>query len=168
MQIYLLRHGIAEDLKAGASDADRALAADGRRKLENVLRRASAAAVAPSLILSSPLKRAWQTAQVASRLLRYQADIVRTPALEPGADAEAVWAELRAHKDEPQILLAGHEPLLSQLAAFLLASPALRVDVKKAALLRIDVEMTGRLPKGVLKWMITPALCPRQPRAKRA
>jgi hypothetical protein len=41
---------------------------------------------------------------------------------------------------------------------FLLGSPALNVDMKKAALLRIDVERAGPQPHGILKWMLTPAL----------
>ncbi len=46
---------------------------------------------------------------------------------------------------------------MSTLAAFLLASPALSVDMKKAALVRIDCDRLGPEPKGVLKWMLTPA-----------
>jgi hypothetical protein len=46
---------------------------------------------------------------------------------------------------------------MSSLAAFLLASPALLVDMKKAALVRVDCDRIGPEPKGVLKWMLTPA-----------
>ena len=46
---------------------------------------------------------------------------------------------------------------MSSLAAFLLASPALAVDMKKAALLRVDCDRIGPEPKGVLKWMLTPS-----------
>ena len=56
------------------------------------------------------------------------------------------------------ILLAGHEPFMSSMAAFLLGSAALQVDMKKAALMRIDCDRQGRDPRGVLKWMLTPAI----------
>jgi hypothetical protein len=46
---------------------------------------------------------------------------------------------------------------MSSLAAFLLGCPALQVDMKKAALLRIDCDRMGTQPRGVLKWMLTPA-----------
>ena len=49
MEIYLLRHGIAEDAPAGKKDADRALTADGRKKLRALLRRAQALLQAPEL-----------------------------------------------------------------------------------------------------------------------
>jgi phosphohistidine phosphatase len=155
MQIYLLRHGIAEDARPGLSDADRALTPEGKDKLCRVLKRA---AVAPSLILSSPYKRAVETADLAAEVLDYSGKVVRVEALAPHGSPYAVWDELRAHKEETAVLLAGHEPLMSSIAAFLLDSPALQVDMKKAALLRIDCEKLGPKPGGVLKWMLTPAV----------
>jgi phosphohistidine phosphatase len=46
---------------------------------------------------------------------------------------------------------------MSSLVAFLLDSPALSVDMKKAALVRVDCDRFGPEPRGVLKWMLTPA-----------
>jgi phosphohistidine phosphatase len=46
---------------------------------------------------------------------------------------------------------------MSSLAAFLLGVPALQVDMKKAALIRVDCDRFGPQPKAVLKWMLTPA-----------
>jgi len=51
MQIYLLRHGIAEDAQPRQSDSERALTEEGREKLRRVLKRARLAEVAPELIL---------------------------------------------------------------------------------------------------------------------
>lgn len=158
MQIYLLRHGIAEDAGPGMPDADRALTSEGRDKLKRVLKRAHAAHADPSLILSSTLKRAIQTAEIAAEALDYKGKIVRVQALVPEASPQDTWGEVRGYKDEPAILLASHEPLMSSLAAFLLGSPALVVDMKKAALLRIDTDRLTAQPHGILKWMLTPAL----------
>lgn len=157
MQIYLLRHGIAENAPHGKPDAERALTDEGREKLRRVLGRARAADVVPSLILSSPYRRAMETADVAVEVLGYQGKVVKTRALVPEASPFDTWEEIRKRPDESAILLASHEPLMSTLAAFLLASPALSVDMKKAALVRIDCDRLGPEPKGVLKWMLTPA-----------
>ena len=154
MQIYLLRHGIAEN---STPDSDRALTAEGREKLRRVLARARAADVAPSLILTSPYRRAVETAEVAVEVLGYHGKIVKTRALVPEASPFDTWEEIRKRPDESAILLASHEPLMSSLAAFLLASPGLAVDMKKAALVRVDCDRLGPEPKGVLKWMLTPA-----------
>ena len=158
MKIYILRHGIAEDAAAGQSDSDRALTPEGRKKLRNVLRAGLEAGVEPGLILTSPLKRAVQTAQLAAEVLNYKGDLLRTEALEPGGHPRMVWDEIRVHKDEASILLAGHEPLFSSLTAYLLGCPDLQVDFKKGALACVEVDRFGAEPHGVLKWFLTPKL----------
>jgi phosphohistidine phosphatase len=159
MQIYLLRHGIAEDAKPGQPDAERALTGEGRDKLRRVLKRARTADLDPSLILSSPYRRAIETAAVAAEVLAYKGEIVRTRAFVPEASPYDAWEEIRTRKNERAILLSSHEPLMSSLVAFLLDSPALRVEMKKAALVRIDCDRFGPKAAGVLKWMLTPGVC---------
>jgi len=159
MQIYLLRHGIAEDAKPGSPDSARALTSEGRDKLRRVLKRARTADLEPSLILSSPYRRALETAAVAAEVLSYRGEIVSTRTLVPEASPFDAWEEIRGRKDESAILLASHEPLMSSLVAFLLDSPALHVEMKKAALVRIDCERLAPKPSGLLKWMLTPGVC---------
>jgi phosphohistidine phosphatase len=157
VQIYLLRHGIAENGAPGRPDSERALTDAGREKLRRVLERARDAGVRPSLILSSPYRRAIETADVAVEVLGYRGKVVTTRALVPEASPFDTWEEIRERPEESAILLASHEPLMSSLAAFLLASPALSVDMKKGALVRVDCDRIGTEPRGVLKWMLTPA-----------
>src|SRR3974390_578260 len=147
MEIYLLRHGTAEDARAGQADADRELTSEGREKLRRVLKRARSADVSPRLHLSSPLKRALQAADVAAEVLSYKAKVAESEALAPNAPPHEAWEQIRARHDEGAILLASHEPLMSALAAFLLGSPGLQVDMKKAALVRIDCDRFGREPR---------------------
>ena len=159
MQIYLLRHGIAEDARAGQPDSERALTEDGRDRLRRVLKRARSADLDPGVILSSPYRRAVETAAVAADVLGYKGEVVRTRALTPEGSPSDVWEEIRDRREEPSVLLASHEPLMSSMTAFLLDSPALMVDMKKAALLRIDCDRFGPKPHGILKWMLTPGVC---------
>lgn len=154
MEIYLLRHGIAEDLRAGQKDADRALTDEGKRKLRVVARRARLAGVKPTLIVTSPYRRAVETAEIVAAELKYKGQLLRTKALVPDSSPEAVWEEIRAHKQELQIILAGHEPLFSALAAYLLNAPSLVIDFKKGALMRVDIEQLSAHPRGILKWML--------------
>jgi len=158
MDIYLLRHGIAEDGRAGQPDSDRALTAEGKKKLRSVLRLAASADIRPTLMITSPYKRALQTAQLAAEILEYQGEIIRTRALEPGSQPHVVWDEIRTHKDEQQVLLSGHEPLFSALTAYLLGCPDLKLDFKKGGLLCVQVDRFVAAPKGVLKWYLTPKL----------
>lgn len=158
MQVYLLRHGIAEEGSAGSSDADRELTLEGRRKLRQVLEAASDSGVAPTLVLSSPLKRALQTAEIAQRVLGYKEQILHSKALSPTASVEQVWDEIRGHRDEPSILLVGHNPLFSDLAAYLIGSKTAQIHFKKGAIMRVDIESFPSQPKGTLRWYLTPKL----------
>jgi len=158
MQIYLLRHAIAEEGVPGQPDAERALVPEGRRKLKEVLRLARQADTAVSLILTSPYRRARETADLVADLLANDAELLESSALGPDSQAETVWQEVRAHKSVDSVLLVSHEPLMSATTAFLLNCPALRMDFKKGALVRIDVESFGPQPHGTLRWMVTPRL----------
>ena len=158
MDLFLLRHGIAEDPKPGQSDFERALTGEGRRKLRDVLEVARHAGVEPTLILSSPLKRAIETAEIATEVLGYKNEILRTKALQPESDPENVWQEIRGHRSEESILLAGHEPLFSSLAGYLLGAPSMRVDFKKGGLLKLIVDSFPPHPRAVLAWYLTPKL----------
>ena len=95
---------------------------------------------------------------MAAETLRYTGQIVETRAPTPDASPAEAWDEIRKYRHEPSVLPASHEPLMSSLAAFLLNSPTLVVDMKKATPVRIDSERAGPLPSGVSKWMPTPAV----------
>ena len=111
-----------------------------------------------SAILSSPYRRALETAALAAEVLEYRGKVRETRSLLPEASPYDLWEEIRSVQNETAILLASHEPLMSGAMAFLLGCPALQVHMKKGALALIDCERLGREPKGVLKWMLVPAL----------
>lgn len=158
MEVYLLRHGIAEDRSESGKDADRRLTDEGRAKLRSVLERAHAAEVRPSLILSSPLRRALETAEIAAHQLGYEGKILRTPALTPESTPQTLWSTIREHPEAESILLAGHEPLFSAAVAYFLGSTRAMVQFRKGALIRIDFYGLGSTPVGALQWMITAKL----------
>jgi phosphohistidine phosphatase len=154
MQVYLLRHGIAEEERSGLSDADRALTQDGRRKLRHTLQTASQADVRPTLVLTSSMRRAVETAEIAQEVFKYNGELVRTEALLPNSSVHEVWNEIRVHAAEPVIVLVGHNPQFGELAGYLLGAPELQIDVKKGSLLRIDFENFSSQPKGILRWFL--------------
>ena len=160
MELYLLRHGIAEDAAISRRDADRALTPEGKKRLREILKVALEAELRPTLILSSPYKRAKDTAAIAVKSLGYTADVLETNALVPNAHPNELWEEVRMHKSEAKLLLVSHEPLLSMAASLLLNSSGLRVDFKKGAIMRIDLEGFSAQPASLLKWYLTPRLVP--------
>lgn len=158
MQIFLLRHGIAEDPRPGRPDAERGLTAEGAKRLRDILKRARTAGVKPSVILSSPYVRAHQTAELAAEILGYSGELVPSTTLTPMAAPPETWSEIRTLRGEPSLLLVGHEPHMGSMTGYLLSVPALRVDFKKGAMVRIDLPELHVHPKGVLKWMMAPKL----------
>ena len=158
MEIYVFRHGIADDAQPGLPDSSRELTEEGRKKTAEVVKLARKSGVRPTLILTSPYVRARQTARIAAEQLEYDGQVLAVESLVPHGSPEGVWQDLRDHGDETAVLLAGHEPLLSRLVAYLLNAPALRVEMKKAGLVRIDIETMRAHPHGILRWMIVPKL----------
>ena len=158
MELYLLRHGIAEDALPGRRDTDRELTAEGRRKLRDLLKVVKAAGVVPTAILTSPLVRARDSAEIAAKALQFEGTIQQSNALIPNAHPMELWEEVRMHRSEEQLLLVGHEPLFSAAAATLLNANGMRVDFKKGAMMRIDIDGFTAGPRGVLKWFFTAKL----------
>jgi phosphohistidine phosphatase len=155
MEIYLLRHGVAEDGKPGSRDADRALTAEGKKKLRVVLEVAKRGGMDPEVIVTSPYRRALETARIAAEVLDHKSGLIEARALTPDSRVEDAWEEICLHDDARSILVSGHEPLTGELIRFLCGAV---VDVKKGSITRIDVAIPTRRPSGVLKWVLTPRL----------
>ena len=158
MQIYILRHGIAEDRRPGSDDAGRSLTPQGKRKLDAILRAAKEADVCPGVILTSSYKRALETAVMAAGALGHEGEVIRSKALEPGGVPESVWDAIRLHKQTQELMITGHEPLLSGVIAYLLGTPSVQIDLKKGAMACVEVDHPGPRPRGILRWLITPKL----------
>jgi phosphohistidine phosphatase len=159
MEIYLLRHGIAESDSPTGRDSDRTLTEEGRAKLRHVLKIMADGGVSPELIISSPYVRAKQTAAIAKELLGCKNEMLFSDALVPEADPQDIWQEIRTvHRASDCILLASHEPLMGRCMGFLLGAPDLLVDFKKGAIVRVDLENFGLHPRGILRWMLIPKL----------
>lgn len=158
MKVYILRHATAEPRSPQVTEAKRRLTPEGKQELKVVLRQARQAGVSPQVILTSPWVRAAQTAQMAAKALRCE-KITETKALLPDVPPAQVLQEIRALEKTKadNVMVAGHEPQLSRLAAFLLEAPV-SVDLKKGGMMRIDIEANQGPPRGVLKWMLTPRL----------
>jgi phosphohistidine phosphatase len=119
MELFIVRHGIAEDVSADGSDAGRALTPRGRRRLEKSARALDRLGVAFDRVLFSPLLRAQETAEILMCLCDEdegcESEVVLDLAQPPGPELIARLARANVER----IALVGHEPWLSQLAAWL-------------------------------------------------
>ena len=158
MLLLILRHGKAEPGRAGAPDSSRRLTAEGKELLRPVLSRAAESGVKPETVLVSPYVRARETAEIAREMLGVSEQPLACDALTPDSDPKSVWDEVRVHSQASQLMLVGHNPLLSSLLSALIADGR-PMDLQTASLACVDVGSIAVLPEGRLLWVLTPESC---------
>ncbi len=114
-KMYIMRHGPAEDFAASGLDADRALTEAGRDRVRRVAKVLGEHDEAPKLIVSSPLVRALQTAEIVAAELGI-AYVDTSRQLAPGGPSATLVAALE-HDGKKRVMLVGHEPDLSELVS---------------------------------------------------
>jgi phosphohistidine phosphatase len=160
MKLYLMRHGIAEMLGAGRAlrDPDRALTAKGRRRVREIARGLRRLGVRPEVILTSPLRRARQTAELVAGELGLAGRLEETPHLGVPPDSPALIRQLQKRRPPPRsVLLVGHEPHLSELTAWLITGASgAGLAFKKGGLARLDVSTWAEGRCATLEWLLPP------------
>lgn len=145
MQLYFLRHADADTV--AAHDDDRHLSEKGIAQSQRAARFCEAHDVLPELILTSPIRRAHQTAKIVAEHLRVEMKIVHWLAC--GAQPEKVMAELEDFAGCKSLMLVGHEPDFSHIAAHLIGAKSDALHIRKCSLSSIEVfefaEHGGRL-----------------------
>lgn len=159
MKLYILRH--AEAVEHGDprfKDADRPLTPKGierTRLLAHVLRQME---ISFDEILSSPLTRAKETAEIVERGLRLDGRLKFSEHLKPGGSVDRLIEQILALRPKPDsVVVVGHEPYLSGLVSQLCTGgPELMVILKKGALCRLEIEtlIAGRCAS--LDWLLQP------------
>ena len=160
MNLYLLRHGIAA--KPGVAgfepDSERPLTGKGEVRLRATARAMKELGLSFDLILSSPFRRAKQTAEIITRSLKLRKKLAFSDDLTPGGSPRLLIQLLNQFRPEPEnVLLVGHEPYLGKLIALLAAgNTSLEIDFKKGGLCKLEAEflLYGRCAK--LVWLLTP------------
>ena len=154
MLVYFLRHASAGQHKADpAKDEKRPLDNDGIEQCTIVGRALAALETPVDVIVSSPLKRAAQTASLVANELGYEEKIVLTPALRPDANYAKFTALLEEYTQHEAIMVVGHNPNLSEFLGRLIGGGSRAgMDMKKGAVARVEVDRR----RGILHWMFTP------------
>ena len=123
VKLIFTRHATAIDRDAGVPDERRYLTPAGRSYFRKTARTMRDQGVAPDLIVTSPLLRAVQTADILAERLKYAGELVVADELEPGFDLHGLERLLARTGTAGEICLVGHEPDLSQLVVTLLGLP---------------------------------------------
>jgi phosphohistidine phosphatase len=156
-ELFILRHGIAEDSSATGADRDRVLTAEGKKKTREAARAFAKLEISFDIVLSSPFARAWQTAEIVVNELGCPKLLQECLPLESGGSTKAVLSELaKTFKSNSSVLVVGHEPDLSRLISVLLSGHQdLAIAMKKGGLARLSC--SGAEPgKAQLEWLLAP------------
>jgi phosphohistidine phosphatase len=157
-ELYLIRHAIAAERgDAWPDDSKRPLTEDGIARMRKAARGLSRMDVTIDIVLTSPLVRARQTADIVATALDARPSVVNIESLAPGAAYASLVADLEKHARKPRIALVGHEPGIGELAARLIGSRH-AIQFKKGAICRIDVDEIPPAGPGDLRWFLTPRI----------
>lgn len=151
MKVYFLRHGEADWPEWDRPDDERPLTRKGKKEVRRMADLLADHEVNPAVLLSSPLPRAFETAEIVAE--RFDLRVKEEPALAPGFDAEKLASMLKQYEGQ-DVMLVGHEPSLSRAIAALTGG---NVRLAKAAAARVDVDSPDQL-RGQLIWLIIPKI----------
>jgi phosphohistidine phosphatase len=158
IELYLIRHGLAAARgEEWPDDNKRPLTHKGIVRLRREARALEALGVAFDQIVTSPLVRARQTAEILAEGVGSKPPIAAADALAPGGTTAQAIEELGKYARRKRIAIVGHEPNLGELAAKLIGARA-ALEFKKGAVCRIDVETLPPARPGHLMWFATPKM----------
>jgi phosphohistidine phosphatase len=155
MILYFLRHASAgEHLLNPKKDEKRALDKEGIEQCGFIGRALAALEVQVEAIVSSPLKRATQTAFLVGNELGYEGKLQIDAGLRPGVGLADFRKLLEKYARHEAIMVVGHNPNLSQFLGSLISESGCEasVDLKKGAVARVEM----RRSLGTLNWCLTP------------
>ncbi|HEY7172462.1 MAG TPA: phosphohistidine phosphatase SixA [Vicinamibacterales bacterium] len=154
-ELYLIRHAVAEERgDAWPDDAKRPLSDDGAERMRKAARGLARLGVTFDVILTSPLVRTRQTAEIVAAAFDIRPPIVAVESLAPGGSPPALFGDLEKQTRRRRIALVGHEPGIGELAARLAGSRH-PIAFKKGAVSRIDVDALPPSSPGTLRWFLT-------------
>jgi phosphohistidine phosphatase len=152
MNLLIVRHAEAIEKTSGGSDERRYLTPEGRfffRKTAGTMQKKG---IDPNLILSSPLVRAVQTADILAETISYVGSLVAMDELAPGFDITALQKLLIAFQPVKELVIVGHEPDLSGIITSLLSLPD-RYKFKKGTALKLKIDPADLHASAAFRWL---------------
>jgi phosphohistidine phosphatase len=171
MKLYVMRHGPAEDDAPTGRDADRALTPAGRERVKLVAEALAEGGESPFAILSSPLVRALQTAEIVAEVTHLArrtredkkaqrggatGDVEIRRELGMGTDKLPLLAEL-VRAGRKRVMIVGHEPDLSMLVMSLVGkSLPMQKSMVVGVKLTPDPNVAGLQFRSSLRFVLDP------------
>jgi phosphohistidine phosphatase len=152
MNIYLIRHADAEKSSPSKKDYERKLTPEGISSIKAAVEGWKNLISSFDYIVSSPLKRAVQTAEIVAKAFHYKEEIATDKRITGGNTEDLI--EIANSLDGKEIAFVGHEPDFSKHVSTLISSSGSYVNFKKGMIAKISFENKARLAKGTLEFLI--------------
>lgn len=154
MKVYFLRHGIAADPDEWkGDDASRPLTAEGRERMEREAKALAKLGLDPGVIVTSPLVRAKQTAEILADALKMRKKLVEDGRLAQNFDRAKLAGVLQDHAGVENVVVVGHEPDFSALVGEIVGGAA--IALKKGGIACVELA-SASAPAGELLWLVPP------------
>lgn len=159
MELFILRHGEAGQ-RSLSSDRIRPLTSSGKIEICEIAKALKTIGLKFDLVVTSPLKRAYDTAMIVSEV--FNIDKVQVwNELAPEGKRTDVYQKISQLREEYSVLIVGHQPLLGEMVNDIIhkskSSPC-NFLLKKGGIMRIRLLRKSNIPKGELKWLLTPRI----------
>jgi len=151
VNLYFLRHGLADWPEWTRPDDERPLTEDGMSKMKAEAKAIKQLKLSLDVILSSPLVRARQTADLVAE--RLGMSVTESKLLAPGFNKDKLGKLLGEYGNAKAVMFIGHEPDFGMTISALIGGG--RVAMKKGGLARVDVDSADSL-QGELVWLLAP------------
>jgi phosphohistidine phosphatase len=152
MKLILIRHAEAIDREEGIVEANRYLTPAGRDFFRKTARTLRDRKLSPDLILTSPLLRAVQTADILAEALDYRGPLLAVEELEPGCGLAELRQLLDRHPQARELVMVGHEPDFGTMVGELLDLPH-GFAFKKGTAVKLTVAPKRLAGGGRFKWL---------------
>ncbi|HZI70857.1 MAG TPA: phosphohistidine phosphatase SixA [Nitrososphaeraceae archaeon] len=158
MDLFILRHGEAgKKLATGNRDFERSLTVAGQKEVAHIAKSLKDMGIKFDFILTSPLKRAHQTAAIVSKIFKNEKKMKDWDELKPEGNRPELYRKLTQFKLQSSVLIVGHEPYLSDMISeIIFDGKGKHVVLKKAGLAKIGIISASPKLHGELKWLLTP------------
>jgi len=157
MNLYLIRHSIAENITMDKKDFDRELTEEGKFVIKKTSEAWKNYIGNVDVVLTSPLKRAMQTAEIISTNLQDKQNLIKDNNLGTGSRT-ADLIDILNSLDYKNVLVVGHQPDLSQHINNFCGTGSFNLAFPPASLAKIEFDNTIKYGRGRLIYFIPPII----------
>lgn len=158
LELYIIRHGIAVSrLEDDTDDEARPLKKKGKAQMQDIAKGLKELKIAFNMILTSPLVRAKETAEIVNEHCGSAKKVMVTDLLKPGSSFNKLIKFLNELKNSEKVAIVGHEPFLSGFASYCLAkSQTSFINLKKGGVLMLEIDEVIKPGQCQLSWLLEP------------